>query len=358
MTFVAGQIDGGLPQEFVTLAPVGVMALGTQHFPFRHRVVERQFEQASDLLVTPVAHQRLIDRHRHPFRTIDLVMVDVRELRQLAARMRVVAIGAGHVLQSMRAGFPGHGGVALVAAQAHVHAGFPADIVMRIVAGNALEPIDAIDLMGMGDLLEVHLLGVALVAGACQFGSQLRQGRMGIMTIDAGHAGLGVAGHVPVLLVFTVVTLQAHLGPRFLVNHAVGIVAGRALEVAGATDLVRGLRLEHFRPLGMTLDTGLGLGSTEAPIGFLDGLVLFVRLVRLRTWGSHRANRFPSRLRGPHADQGGRRACRHIVVVLVAVYAGIARVGMGRRSPLRPRDAACARTFRGTSGTPPPGQAP
>lgn len=134
-------------------------------------MVERQVEQASDPLVTPVAHARLIDRHRHPFRTIDLVMVDVHDQWHLAVRMRVVAIGAGHELQRMRTGLPCHGGVALVAAQARVHARRPADIVMWIVAGNALEPVDAIDLMRMGDLLELHLLGVALVAGARLRGS-------------------------------------------------------------------------------------------------------------------------------------------------------------------------------------------
>jgi len=55
VTFVASQVDGGLLQEFAALAPVGVMALRAKHFPFRHRVVEWQIEQASDLLVTPVA---------------------------------------------------------------------------------------------------------------------------------------------------------------------------------------------------------------------------------------------------------------------------------------------------------------
>ena len=96
VTFVAGQIDRRLLQEFVARAAVGIMALGADHFAFRHWVVERQPEQAGDLRVTPIAHPRLLDRHRQPFRPIHLGMVDVHELRPLVERMRVVAIGAGY----------------------------------------------------------------------------------------------------------------------------------------------------------------------------------------------------------------------------------------------------------------------
>ena len=180
VTFEAGQVDGGLPQEFVTpeevatLGPVDIMAFGAKHFPFRNRVVERQVEQGSDLDVTPVAHQRLIDRHRHPPRTIDLIVVDIHDRWHPAERMRVMAIGAGHVEQGVSGRFPCHSGVALVAAQALIHTGFLANIIVRIVAGDALESFGAIDLMGMCDLFELYLLGVAFVAGPCILGPKRR----------------------------------------------------------------------------------------------------------------------------------------------------------------------------------------
>jgi hypothetical protein len=193
VTLEASQVDSFLFQEFATSAAVGVMAFRAKHFSFRHRVVERQIKQGSNLRVTPVTNQRFIHRHRHPSRPIDLIVVNIRDLWHPAAWVRVVAIGAGHVLQRMRGGCPCHGGVALVAAQAHIYARLPVDVVMRIVAGNALEAIDAIDLMGMRDLLEFHLFIMALVAGAWFRCSQFRQRRMRIMTIDAGHTGLRVA---------------------------------------------------------------------------------------------------------------------------------------------------------------------
>ena len=51
---------------------------------------------------------------------------------------------------------------------------------MRVVAGNALEPIDAVDLMRMGDLLQFHFLGVALVAGRGSSAPSFGKGEWGL----------------------------------------------------------------------------------------------------------------------------------------------------------------------------------
>lgn len=290
VTFIAGQVGGGLLQEFSALPPVGVMALGAKHFPFRHWVMERQAEHGSDLRVTTVADQRLIDRHWQPFRAIDTGMIDVDELRHLGARVRIVAIGTSHVMQRMRARFPGHGGVGLVASEALVRARFLADMIMRIVAGNALETIHAIDLVRMGDPLELRLLGMAFIAGARLRGSQHRHGRMGIMTINAGHAGLGMGRPMPrgglrVLLV----ALNTHVRACFLAKVAVRVMTGCAMEFVGAINLVGMSRQQHVADLRgrcggtwvvlVALVARLRIRSTKGCVGGANGFDLGLRFL-------------------------------------------------------------------------------
>ena len=78
------------------------------------------------------------------------------------------------------------------------------------------------------------------------------------MTIDAGHAGLGVARAMPRSgLGVVLVALDTLIRARFLAEDAVWVVTGRACEVVGAANLVGLSRFQHvanFRGLfGSTL---------------------------------------------------------------------------------------------------------
>ena len=182
--------------------------------------------------------------HRASTRVIHGRVRNGHDLRQAGVGMRVMAIGASHILPIVIGRMPGHRGGSCVAAQAQVRTRVRGHSTMGMMATGAVEFVGPQQLMGTGDLFELPCFGVAAIADlGCLHGHRSARLRVRIMAIGTADAGQIMRRTVPFLHVRPVVTGQAQIFARVSIDVTVRRVTCGAVEllvtVVGLTILLR-----------------------------------------------------------------------------------------------------------------------
>lgn len=175
VAFVANQIDGRL-LEIACFLTVRIVAIGANHLSFLDGMVGRKRIEAIDLLVALVASGGFVDRHLPTTGSRDaraVPMIDVHNLRHARARVRIVAVGAGHAVLMMCRRMPCHRRGAGVAFQAEILSGLFDDLPVRVMTGRAIKAVGPADLVRSGDLLVVLHVGMAAEADSRRDGAQV-----------------------------------------------------------------------------------------------------------------------------------------------------------------------------------------
>lgn len=165
VALVTHKVDGRLLEVvFISILPVGIVAIGADHLAFLDRVMRRKRVEAVDLRVALVTRLRLLDRHHQTLGPSDIRMTDADKLRHAGSWMRIVAVGASHAVMLVDRGMPGHRRRTRVATEAQIlPAGFQ-DLAVRIVTGRAVKVVGTANLVRAGDPLEFLHVAVAFVA--------------------------------------------------------------------------------------------------------------------------------------------------------------------------------------------------
>jgi hypothetical protein len=182
MTPVANLVDRWFFQVSCRLA-VTIVAIRANHFAFLDGMVGWHRVLRVNLGMATVTNVWLVDRHGYPRWPRNVRVRDAHSLLHMGGRVRIVAVGAGHAVLTVRRGVPSHRGRAFVTFETEIGACFLTNFSVWIMAGVAREPIGTHHLVRTGHPFKLFHAAMTAITNLRSDGTQ---------EIRCGPNGLGI----------------------------------------------------------------------------------------------------------------------------------------------------------------------